>query len=202
MGQICTLGYGKANLSDTLVTYANMKVVAPFSRTSAVTSGRRHGQNSSSPVGRFDMTGALITARSEHENGTIILLQASWKRMRAPVADGALFFRLRAGAPLYRVDAKVPTGRENMYGDRFTIFSAYADIMNPDDLQQAGIVLPAQYENKFMSDEEIQECFYLMQLAPESAPRPAPVAILGAAGVVYREMAQVPARRIRIRRAG
>lgn len=200
MGQICTLGFGKANLSNTLATYSCMKVTGPWLQVSAVTSGKRHGMNQAAPVGVHEMSGSLITGRSEHENDTIIKVQASWKTMQVPVRDAALFFKLRAGAPLYRVDARVPTGPENHFGDLFTIFSAYGDLMNSEDLYEAGIALPRQYADKFMQEDEVEECFVLTQVQPETMARPIKTAILSASGVQYEEMAQRPQRRIRLRR--
>lgn len=199
MGQVCTFGYGKVNLSDTYASWTCQKITAPFVRVSAVTSGRRHGQDNRSNVGAHDLNGILIQARSEHEYGTVVLFQAGWKRRGAPIADGAMFFRLRLGAPLYRVYARLPVGRENRYGDRFEVFSGYADLLNSDDLRASGFEVPVQYERKFMVDEEVEECFILEQIAPETVARPAPVAVIGETGIQLRELPQLPGRRIRLR---
>ena len=197
---IIDLGHGKANLSHTLATWGSMKVEAPFKRISAVTSGKRHGQQQVHSVGRHDMTGALINSKVEHDNGAVILVQASWKRGGSPIREGAMFFRLRVGAPHYRVDAKVPTGPENIHGDRFMVFQGYADIMNEHELTVMGITAGSQFRDRYMQTEELEECFEIRQLAGATQAKPTLTAIATPEGVKMTVMQPEPSRRLKFRR--
>ena len=194
------LGYGKANLANVLATYASMKVTAPFNRVTAIQSGKRIGQQHTTPVGRHDLNGALINSTVAHPYGTVILITASWKRRGASVRDGALFIRLRFGAPTYSIQAKVPVSHESICGDSFTVFAGMGDIMNADELALLGILPNRAYLEKFMSLEELEECFTITQLAGESAPRPSISAVAGPNGTVVREVLPAPQRRLIIRR--
>lgn len=198
--QTVALGYGKAVLKDILATYAAMKVSAPFSRVTAITSGVKMGANTTTRVGNWDGNGVLISANVGHENGSVILLQAKWMNGARLLREGGLFLRLRAGAPLYNVIAYVPTGPENICGDQFQVFSGHADILNADELKLLGLEVPRGYISRYMDREELAECFRLVQSAPESTPRPAIGAIATPTGIEMREIAQAPKRRMIVRR--
>ena len=198
---IIDLGYGKANLSDLLATYASLKVTAPFTRITAINSGKQMpGSSMSTPVGRFDLNGALLNAKVEHPNGTIILVQTSWKRNGVGIRDAALFFRLREGAPLYDVRARVPIGRENICGESFMIFNGYADLLTPAELKLHSIEPHRNWATSFLNPEEIGECFIVTQQRAETIPRPTLQAIATAEGVQMREIPQTPNRRLNLRR--
>lgn len=200
-GQTVSLGAGKANFVNTLATYACMKVAAPFNRTSALTSGKQHSR-SYSQAGRLEHYGGFMHANVEQDHGTVILLQVSWKRNGAPIRDGALFLRLRTGAPLYSVSAKVPTDAQNTYGDRLSMFSGYADIMNAEELQLIGILPNRSYTEKFMAEEELEECFNIQMQQAETIGKPQITAIATPTGVQLREVAQEPMRRMIFRKRG
>lgn len=202
MRQTVSLAFGKANLSSVLATYGSMKVTAPFVRVSAATSGQRVGQQTSSPVGTHDLNGVIVYQQVQHENGTVLLLTASWKRGGSPIKDAALFLRLRLGAPTYNILAKVPTGRENICGDSFSMFSGSADIMNADELLSLGIEVGRSYVSRFMDSEEIDECFSINQISAGSTPRPLITEITTSEGTQVKEIAQVPTRRLVLRRGG
>lgn len=196
--QIVTLGYGKANLSNVLATYASMKVTAPFARISAISAGARHGQTVTQ-VGRYELNGAVLSVRSEHENGTVILLQSSWRRGGSLLREGGLFLRLRAGAPLFEVHAKMPLGYDNVAGESFLMFSGYADIVNPDELKLIGIEVNRSFINRFMDGEELEECYRIVQLTQGTQERPTITAIATPTGIEMREVPQAPARRLILR---
>ncbi len=198
--QTITLGYGKANFSTTLATYAAMKVVAPFIRSSAITSGVRMGQMTNTRVGEKESHGALLSAPVAHDQGTVILLQSKWMRGAALVRDGGLFLRLRDGAPLYSIIAAVPTAAGNICGDSFQVFSGYADILNVDELKLLGVEVPRGYASRFMDPEELQECYRVIQVTPERRARPSITAIATPEGMQMREVAPTPIRRLIIRR--
>lgn len=200
MGQIVELGYGGCNYANTGAKVAVMKVEPPFKRTLAATSGATRGQITRHNSGTLDIHGFLVSQRSEHENGTILLVQVGWTRRGSPLREGALFFRLRAGAPQYRILAKLPTDAENRYGDRFAAFTGYADILNESDLVVAGLQVNRSYTDRFMSEEELEECFEISVLTPETTPRPSLAAVSTPTGLEMREIAQMPSRRLRLNR--
>lgn len=196
------LGYGNANFANTVARYSNFKISAPFQRVSAVTSGRNAGNKTSANPGRFDHSGYLIQQNVEHAFGTILLLQVSWLRSGAALRDGAIFLKLREGAPTYNINATVPTDHDNSFGDRFTMFSGMADILSAEDLQREEIVLNRSYASKFMEEDEQEECFSIFQVAPGRLPRPSLVEIESPTGTVLAEMSQTPSRRLRLRSRG
>lgn len=199
-GATVTLGYGKANLSAIYASFSSMKVQAPFARVSAVSSGVAKGPSNTTMVGNNEIRGVLVNRNVEHALGTVILLQSSWKVNGSPTRDGAIFLRLRVGAPLYNILAYVPTGVETICGDTFTMFSGYADILDADELEHVGIAVNNSYVRNFMEAEEIDECFQITQVTSETIPRPGLVEIESAEGPVMREIAQGAHRRIIVRR--
>jgi hypothetical protein len=195
------LGYGKANLSDMLATYASLRVTAPFKRETAIQTGRRvPGSDNAIPVGKFDLNGALLNAKVDHPTGTIIAVQASWKRRGAPIREAALFFRLREGAALYDVRAKVPLGPDNYCGDSFLIFGGYGDLLTPDELHLHGLEVNRGFKERFMQPVEIGECFVIRQLRAETIHRPTLQAVATSEGVQMREIPAAPGRRLNLRK--
>ncbi len=193
-----TLGFGRANLTSVLATYACFKVTKPFNRITAVTSGQYRGR-SVTQVGQHDHCGQLISSNVEHAPGTIILLQTKMMAGVEIMCEGGLFLRLRAGAPLYNVIAAVPTGNGNLCGDSFMMFSGNADIMNTEALAQAGLDVSRGYVSRYMDMEELSECFRIVRVSGETAPRPLVEEVATPMGVVRREMASAPARRLILR---
>jgi hypothetical protein len=196
---MATFGYGKANLKETLATYASMKVSPPFERISAVNSGQKCSSPNTTPVGLHQSAGALITCRVSHESGTVILLQSRWTRNVVPFREGSLFLRLRTGAPVWQISAKLPTGHGNICGDRFAIFTGEADLVNRNELKLLGLEVSKSYTQKFMNAEELEECYYITQLAPETVAQPSLTAIATPTGLELREIAAMPKRRLIIR---
>jgi hypothetical protein len=151
-------------------------------------------------VGVHEHTGTLSTSAVEHENGTVLLLQTKWMRGMSITREGSLFLRLRAGAPLYEVIANVPTGPENICGDSFRMFSGNADIMNVAELRLLNIEINRGYATRYMSEDELSECYRIVRVAPETTPRPSITVIATPTGLEMREVAQEPMRRLRLRR--
>lgn len=194
------LGYGKANFDTIGATYATMKVEPPFKRNSAYTSGQRSGEQRVTPVSLHpDRHGVLLTGNVQHDEGTIIVLQVAWNMKGSPIRDGALFLKLRIGAPLYNVMAFIPGNHANICGDQFMIFSGEADIMNLDDLEAAGIEANRGYVSRYMEQDELAECFRIVEVHPARQARPSLEAIATATGTEMREVAQMPARRLILR---
>lgn len=199
--QITNIGYGKANLSETFASYVAWKVTAPFDKESAANSGHRiPGSYHAEPVGTTDHRGALITQRVKHEDGTVILLQASWKRGGSPIRDGALFLRLRTGAASYRIRAKVPQDATTICGPLFTVFEGHADILNESELTVLNLKVPRSYTDRFMQLDEIDECFQIEEFAPATVDKPQLTAVATSEGVKMVELAAMPSRRLRVGR--
>lgn len=193
------VGYGKANYPSILASYTALKVTPDFVRVSAATSGKRVGQNQYHHSGVLELNGGIVQSDVEHPNGTVILLQATWKRGGSPVRDGALFMRLRVGAPMWSIRAKVPTAAENTIGEYVEVFQGYADMMNAEELGLLKLKVNRSFTEKFMSEEEVEECFAAHQLHRETVARPSLTAIHTPTGVEMREVPATPKRRLNVR---
>ena len=199
---IVTLGFGAANYPSIRMTTGNMRVRPPFIRESAVTSGKPSGIGMYTLAGRVSAFGSWSSRPVEHPEGTIILLQSGWKRAGAPLRDGAIFIRLRDGAPEYKIHSKVPLCAENACGDRLLAFHGRGDILSPDELIMYSIEANSSYRNKFMQADEIDECFIIEITAAETAPRPALKAVIVDGERKVIETAVAAPRRLTFRRRG
>lgn len=195
-----TLGFGKANFPDTSASYTCQKVEGPFVRVSAVTSGKPLSGGREYLPGRIPHRGTIWVRPVEHPEGTLILLQASWKRNGAPIRDGAIFLKLRNQGAQWEIDFKVPTDHENVIGDRVRAFEGRCDVLGALELTNMGIEIPRMFRDKFMSDEEVDECFYITRVSSEIAARPQRVLVGEGREAKVVEMAAAPARRMAFRR--
>lgn len=201
--QTIHVGYGKANLTQTLASYVAWKVAPPFDKESAANSGQRiPGSYHAEPVGTTDHRGALITQRVKHRDGTVILLQSSWKRGGSPIRDGAIFVRLRSGAPSYRIRAKVPQDQHSVCANVFTVFEGRADILSGPELTVLNLQIPRNYTDRFMQLDELEECYEIEEFAPAIVERPQLTAVATSEGVKMVELATPPSRRLRVGRRG
>lgn len=201
MKQTVDFGYGKATFANTSASYAFMKIDAPFTRVSGSTSGQKvPSSEQSAPVGNFDGNGFILTGKVAHDQGTVLLLQVSWKRRGIALRDGVVIVRLREGAPLYNVYAHLPTDAENRYGDSIQMFSGNADLVTRKDLAMYDIEVPRNWAEKFMGADEVAECFRIVKVRDGLVPRPNVVAVVTPEGSKLREIAAVPERRLRLRR--
>jgi hypothetical protein len=199
--QIIDCAYGKANLEVSLSTYAALKLEKPFSYKSAVLTGRQiSGSRHDQPIGPLSHSGGIVSQKVEHDNGVVIIMQTQWKRNGSPIRDASLFVRLRAGAPLYSIIALLPTGRGNTFGDRFQFFCGMGDILTLNELKVAGYEVPNRYADNYMNPEEIGECFIVNKLRDQTQAKPTLTAIATAEGIQMKEVAQAPARRLRLQK--
>lgn len=191
------VGFGKCNFPVTLTTLTCFRVKAPFIRDSAASSGRSiRGAYREYLAGAVPDFGVLYSKGVEHNQGEVILLQSGWKRRGASIRDAAVFLRLRDGAAKWRIEAKLPTEVQNQYGGQFSVFDGFADVMSLDDLSAAGFEVPRHYREKFMSEEEVDECFLLSQMLPERLARPGLMVVRDGGKEKVVEVASAPARRI------
>jgi|SRR5471030_1529920 len=196
--QTVRLGFGKITLKTASATYSPQRVKAPFVRESAVTTARRNsGTLVSDPVSRFpQINGTMYQDQCTHENGTIIMLQASKKRGGAALADGCILLRLRETAPLLNISGKLPLGAENLLGEGYLLFLGRADILSAEEVAVYQISVPARFVDTFFSMEEIDELFDVTEVASGTAERPEVALISTSTGLVVKEISATPMRRI------
>lgn len=193
------LGFGRANFPATSASYACFRVQAPFNRDTGINSGTQdRGYGKEYMAGAISAYGTLYERKVTHPMGTILILQVGEKRRGAPIRDGALFLRLRDGAPRWKVEGRIPTDACNMHGDRFTMFVGNADILTVDELDSFGIEANRMYREKFMSEEQIDECFILTMEAKEVKPRPNVMVVGEGKSRRTVEVAVAPSRRLRL----
>lgn len=200
--QQVTLGFGKANFPNTYASFTCQRVSAPFVRDSGVSSGRSMGFNSGQEymVGAVTEHGSVYVRPVEHEQGRVLLLQTGWRRNGVPIRDGAIFLRLRETAAKWEIRFKVPLDHGNVIGADFIGFTGRADILSADELGTFGLEVPRSYRQKFMSEEEVDECFVLRRLEEERSPRPNLMIVGAGKEAKIVEVAQAPSRRIVMRR--
>ncbi len=195
------LTYGRANYTTSNTSFACLKVVAPFARTSAANAGRKvPGTKTWQMAGANAKHGGFSRERVEHSVGTILLLQGTKMSGGLPVSEGAIFVRLRTTGPMYEVYGKLPTGPQNVIGDEVVIATLRGDLMSLNDLQVAGIEVPRIFRQRFLQADEITEMLSVSMIQPEIKPRPQLVPIATETGLEYQEVAQTAARRLRFRK--
>lgn len=196
------VGHGKAVLASSTTTLNAFRVSGEWTRDAAQLSGvRRPGTASQHYVGQYgNINGVLYMDSVAHEPGTFILLTAAHARGKTPASDGAIILRLRHGAPVLNVMANLPLAVDNYYGQKFCMFQGPADIMSIEEAELLGMRVPRGYVEKFFDPMQIQERFDVLELTPETAPRPELAVVTTATGVEVQEVAPAPARRMRLRK--
>lgn len=196
------VGFGKAVLSTSTTTFSVMRVVGPWNREPAATSGvRRPGTATKHFVGAHgDMNGTLYADVVEHEPGTFLLVSASKTVKGSPVSEGSIILRLRPGAAVLNVIGKLPPASENMFGTNFSLFQGNADILSVEEAELLGLRVPRGYVDRFFDPEEIGERFDVVEITPEVTAKPEFAPIITPSGVKVVEVAAAPTRRIKVRR--
>lgn len=194
-------GFGKVVLTHEYATFAAFRM-RPNGKDSAIDSGKREVRTiQMNPVSANpQINGYMNRDHVTHPNGTIIMLQASWKRGASAIRDGCILLRLRQDAALLNVVAKLPTGRANLLGDSFSVFEGYADILSPDEAALHKVILPRNFIDKFFDPDEIDECFTIQEIRPARADKPTLSFVSTSQGVVLQETVAAPARRMRFRK--
>lgn len=197
-----TVAYGKVNLSNMYASYATMAVEAPFIRKSAADTGQRvSGSRHASQVSNWAENGVIVSEKVRHTPNTVVLLQSSWKVRGSNYRDAGIFIRLRAAASLLCVEAMMPTGNDNVLGDRFTMFAGRGDIMDAEELKVLGIEVPHRWQVAYMNPTELEECFIVRELIPGVTPKPTIARVASADGVKLVEVPVQAKRRMRLRRS-
>jgi hypothetical protein len=199
---LVTVGYGKATLRTSVTTLTAFRLSAPFTRDPLASSGQRiPGFGSVTSVGVHpDANGRMYSDRVGHDPGTIVLLTASKTRQGAPVCDAALLLRLRPGAALINTAARLPTGADNIIGDRFTVFTGNADLLSVEEAELLGVRIPRNFLQKFFNEEEVAESFFVDILQGATIERPELVAVSTPEGTKVKEVPAAPKRRLIFRK--
>lgn len=197
----CDIAYGKANYTTSSTTFACMKVEAPFVRSSGANSGKVQSRNWQL-AGQNNSHGGFSHCRVEHRIGTILLFQGTRMSGGMPVAEGALFVRLRPTGPMHTIYGHLPTSTNNSIGDEVEIATLRGDFLTLEDLQLLNIEVPRLFRQRFLQQEEIAELFSAMENLPETSPRPQLVAWSTEQGTKVQEVAAAPVRRLRFRGRG
>lgn len=194
------LGYGRANYSTSSSSFACLKVIAPFVRSSGATSGKLvNGTKSWQLAGPNQSFGGFSHSRVEHHVGTVLLFQGTRMSGGFPIAEGGIFLRLRESGPLYEVYGRLPTSPQNVIGDEVSLGTLRGDLLTLDDLKLVGIEVPRLWRQRFLQGDEIAEMLTVSELQPEIKPRPQMVAVATATGISVQEVAVAPSRRLRFR---
>jgi hypothetical protein len=194
-----TVGFGTLTLSTMTVSILSQIVTAPFLRVSSLSRGnkvarsyREYLAGASSHYGKFysqDLT---------HPDGTIFLITSGWKRRGTAVREGSVFLRVREDGALWQIGATLPDSQEHNLGGTFPVLRARGDILGAADLPQYGLAIPGYFAGRYLSTEEIEECFVFDQLNPQRTARPNTLLVPQAAGgVKVLEVATAPVRRLR-----
>ena len=195
-------GFGKVNLKNVGATFSVWRIKPDFERQSATTTGKREVNTfeiipvSAQPQIHGNMYRDFVT----HPNNTIIMVQATHTRNGSPFKDGCVLLRLRRTAAMLNVVASLPTGPMNVIGDSFSVFQGNADILSVDEARVLGIKVPNGVIDRYFDPDEVNACFALEEIIPESMPRPTVSQVATPNGVVITEIAVAPTRRMRFRK--
>lgn len=201
LSQTLNMCYGKVNLSVRRATFAALRVSAPFVRDSAIdTAKRRPGTKIVTNVSNHPaVNGVLVNEDCAVKEGTIVMLTSSWQRGGAGLRSGAILLRIRNTAALLNIIAKLPIGPDNLLGDTHSVFRGCADILSPQEAVVFGIQVPSRYVQQYFDVDEVEECFDIRELRPETAKRPEAQLVSTGSGLVMREVPATPTRRMRFR---
>lgn len=198
-----SLCYGKINLAAQGQTVAVLRLKAPFDKAmSATTSGKINIQSKeyAQATRNRDIGGGFTRQRVDHEQGTLIMLQVSRTKKGVPHADGAMVLRLRVGADLLSISARLPVGQESILGEQIQIFAGAADICSQEELALLGVKIPKWYADRYLDPDEVAQLFEVSVVRAGDTARPTLHAVATSEGVVIRAVGEEAPRRMRMRR--
>ena len=159
--QSISVGYGKVTFSTSSATLSGFVVDAPFVRTLTSKKLPKVGSTMRIPVSAHpDIDGWLFQDTVNVEDGTICLVQMSFKFRGSGLRDGAIFIRTRKDGQGLLVKATLPHDpRSTLSTNKHTVFAGAGDILTIEDLDKLGITPPGNFVSAFMDEDEIAECF-------------------------------------------
>lgn len=196
------ISYGKVNVPGATLSVAAFELKAPFVRVLATQAGRRSGRPHHAEVSPFhsEFGGFSTDPNVAFDEGTILMFLMRATRNGISIADGAVFIRLRQNAAVLNIKAILPAHKFNLLGVRHIVYTGKGDILDVDEVRAFGIQVPDFFAENNTDIEQINELFDIDELSPETAPAPVLKELVTSQGVVLREVAEEPIRRIRLRR--
>lgn len=200
--QWVSLAYGKINLAKQGQTVASLRLQPPFKRDAATQTGRIDlNSKQYNQATRFnDSGGGFTRQRVEHPVGTLILLQITRTKDGRAFSEGAIILRMRPGADMLSISAKLPRSHESILGDSIQIFAGEADLINANEAQVMGIVVPRFYAQQYLDEREVAELFDIDVVRKGQITKPTLQAVATSEGIVVRAVSEEAPRRIRLRR--
>lgn len=193
-----SVGYGKALLSKQNLVLTCFSVEPEFKRELLSKRYVRMGATDRIPVSPYpDIDGFLYSERVSVPEGAIVCLQGSRRHRGVPIADSALFIRVREEGPLYVISAHLPPGGRIA---THPVFIGNGDIIGLDELAVAGITPNRNYVSSFMNEEELGEVFAVQKAAEGKTPAPRLEMVVNSEGEAIALNTAVPSRRMRVRR--
>lgn len=196
--QTVLVGYGKVNFPKRSMTLAAFVAETGFTRTLVSKRFPKTGRTTVAPVSEFpDVEGNLYSDNVPVPEGTVICLQGSSRVNGLPVADAAVFIRVREDAAGLLIQAKLPQGGFHRF---HVMFSAHGDILDKDELEAAGVFVPDGYRRGYMNNDEISEVFTIREISPAKTAAPRLEAYTTPSGEEIKLNIIKPSRRMRIKR--
>lgn len=152
-------------------------------------------------IDNFADHGHWYTARLEHKEGVVILLQVSNTMNARPYSGAGVLLRLRAEAPAISVNAELPANRESVY-NVLPVFVGNADVLTVEEATALGATMTSAYIDNYLDDEEeFEECWTIQGLNQGKTPRPTVEQVKTVTGETKAVVVgSQPRRRIRVRR--
>jgi hypothetical protein len=200
--QSISCGYGKMTFSTASVTLAGFVVEAPFIRTLTSKKLQKVGSTNRTPVSAHpDIDGWLFQDTVEVEDGTVCMVQMSYKYRGSGLRDGAIFIRTRKNGRGLLITAKLPSDpRSILSSNRHTVFAGAGDILTVEELNALGIEPNGNFVRAFMDPEEVEECFDILVTGEEKEAPPIEETHTTAEGEQVKLRIDRTPRRMRIRR--
>lgn len=152
-------------------------------------------------IDNFADHGHWYTARMDHKEGTVLLLQVSNTMNGRPYSGAAVLLRLREEAPAVSVNAKLPAHRESVY-NILPVFVGNADVLTVEEATDLGADMTSAYIDNYLDDEEeFEECWEVQGLNQGKTPKPTVEKVTTVTGETKAVVVgSQPRRRIRVRR--
>lgn len=171
--QVISVAFGRESFATSSVSLSAFVATAPFKRELPSKAYKRQGALQVFPASAHpDINGNLFMDTVRVPEGVILVLQCSHKHHSSSILDGAMILRTRSTGPMLAVYASLPTAQEAINTGRFLTFQGRADRLTPKEAEDAGLELPAHWKRAYLDDEEVNECFTVNILAPETAIKP------------------------------
>lgn len=144
--------------------------------------------------------GYWYTARYEHVEGMLLMIQMMSTVLRARRNNAAMLISLRESAESLLVQARISPHREAVF-DTISAFVGRGDIISPAEAIELGYVLDTGYINTFFDMEEIEEVFDVSVLAAGTSDRPEVIEVSTVGGKKIKVLsAPKPKRKVVVRR--